>query len=171
MTPQAGLLIRFIIDLEGGLVDDPRDPGGITKYGISLRFLKQLNGSASREEILDLDMAGAVALYEEHFWDKCQCDRMPPPLGLLVLGGAINQGPQRVLRRLQRTVATNDDGIIGEHSLSAIHSCWIANPQELLRDFTARRAKMYAETKNVDIYGRGWYRRLLLVYSKALEMM
>lgn len=35
--------VKVILKHEGGYVDHPNDPGGATKYGISLRFL-QKNG-------------------------------------------------------------------------------------------------------------------------------
>ena len=33
----------FTAHWEGGLDDDPRDPGGITHWGVCLRFLQELN--------------------------------------------------------------------------------------------------------------------------------
>jgi hypothetical protein len=40
---------------EGGFVNDPKDPGGATKYGISLRFLRDL-----APELGDVDGDGDV---------------------------------------------------------------------------------------------------------------
>ena len=31
--------LRKLLEIEGGWVNDPKDRGGATKYGISLRFL------------------------------------------------------------------------------------------------------------------------------------
>ncbi len=68
--------IDFAIEHEGGLVDHPSDPGGITKYGVSLRHAKnlgKLRGVRAAEIInLDLDLDGDIdaddirALTPEH---------------------------------------------------------------------------------------------------------
>ena len=50
--------VDFILSVEGGLVDDPTDPGGLTKFGISQRAYPKLN-------IRDLTADTAKALYTE----------------------------------------------------------------------------------------------------------
>ena len=90
----------FTARWEGGLTDDPADRGGITKYGVSLAFLKGIadDGQDSRdmldrmgirlpvtrEVIKSLTQGQASSLFKWQFWDRLRCDDLPPRLALLL---------------------------------------------------------------------------------------
>lgn len=157
--------VAFVLEREGGLVDDPEDPGGATNHGISLRFLKSVVPYATAVTIQDLTPEVATDLYREHFWDACSCDALPHGLDLAVFDGAVNQGPLTARKLLQRALGVVDDGYIGPVTLGAVLD---ADAGEVLLDFLARRAKRYAETANFQRFGRGWFRRLFEVQRAAM---
>lgn len=92
------LAFRFVHEVEAGLVDDPKDPGGITNFGVSLRFLRGAgididgDGEIDREDILKLTPEKAQAIYDAHFWKPAGCDALPDALSLAVYDCAVNQG-------------------------------------------------------------------------------
>ena len=63
---------------EGGYVNNPNDPGGATKYGISLRWLKGqgLLGDVTHDMVVDikdiqaLTVDQAAGFYRVQWWDK-----------------------------------------------------------------------------------------------------
>ncbi len=57
----------LIDNWEGGFVDDPEDPGGMTKYGICAR-------SYPAVDIRNLTRDDAVAIYFRDFWQKYHLD-------------------------------------------------------------------------------------------------
>lgn len=59
--------------LRDGYVNDPDDPGGETKYGISKRRYPHL-------DIKNLTLAEAVELYRIDFWQEFKCDQVEMPL-------------------------------------------------------------------------------------------
>jgi lysozyme family protein len=65
-----------ILEHEGGLSKDKRDPGGITQWGISLRYLKSIgydvngDGEITEEDIIALPKDGAIKIYRKFWWDK-----------------------------------------------------------------------------------------------------
>ena len=63
--------VDFILSVEAGLVNDPSDPGGLTKFGISQRAYPDVN-------IRDLTLDGAKTLYRKDYWNRCSCDKLPP---------------------------------------------------------------------------------------------
>ena len=69
----------------GGYTNDPVDPGGETKYGISKRAHPKL-------DIKNLKLADAYEIYKRDYWNKCGADRLPFPLCLAVFDTAINLG-------------------------------------------------------------------------------
>jgi lysozyme family protein len=72
MTNFDAAFIR-IVALEGGYSDDPRDPGGKTKFGITEAVARQ-HGYIGAMQALPLDVAGEI--YRSDYWDAC---RAPSP--------------------------------------------------------------------------------------------
>lgn len=89
---------EIVIGVEGGLVDDIHDPGGLTKFGISQRSYPQL-------DIRALTIEQAKAIYYEDYWLKAGCDQLEEALAILVFDCAVNQG---VSRAKQIAAGTHD---------------------------------------------------------------
>ena len=73
--------ISHVLAAEGGLVNDPKDPGGVTKFGISQRSYPALN-------IRELTPDDAKALYQRDYWAPIQGEDLPAGLDLVVLDHA-----------------------------------------------------------------------------------
>ena len=162
--------VRLILEHEsggradGGLVEHPSDPGGLTKWGIALRYHPHLG----RAGILALTMAQAAEIYRAEYWAKVRCDGMPFPVALSVFCSAVNQGNKRAAVLIQRASGVTDDGIVGPYTLAAIERCFARDPAGLLEEFAARRAKKYAEG-NMATFGLGWMRRMMRTHTVALR--
>ncbi len=165
MNERFATAVAFVLEREGGLVDDPGDAGGVTNYGISLRFLKGVVPFAAPADIRDMTAASATQLYREYFWEPCECPVLPVGLDLAVFDCAVNQGPRTARKLLQRALKVADDGYFGPVTLGAVLA---ADPIYTLIDFLARRAKRYAEHPKFQRYARGWLRRLFEVQRAAL---
>ncbi len=142
-----------IIGSEGGYVNDPQDPGGETKFGISKR-------SYPTTDIANLTLDQAKAIYQRDYWDKCSCSQLPSPLDLLVFDSAVNQGVSPACHMLQDAVGVVSDGVIGALTVSAaVH----AGPRAAAL-FMANRAMRYANTPEPQRtqYLHGWFNRLFL---------
>lgn len=97
-------IIKDIIRIEGGYVDHPNDPGGATKYGISLRFYKkEINELADKETIFALTKDQAYRIYKKHFYFKSGCYRISfdEKLSHIILDQCVNVGIKRALKRLK----------------------------------------------------------------------
>ncbi len=79
------LALAFVLEHEGGYVNDPADPGGETKYGISKRSYPSI-------DIKKLTAEQAGQIYRTDFWDRCHCDGYDYPLALAVFDSAVNCG-------------------------------------------------------------------------------
>ena len=77
--------VVFVLRHEGVYVNDPRDPGGETKYGISKRAYPMLN-------IKDLSVEDAKLIYEKDYWLKAGCNKLQWPLNLVHFDTAVNMG-------------------------------------------------------------------------------
>jgi len=71
------LAIGVVLEHEGGFVSDVHDPGGATKYGISLRFLKRLgilvdydhDGDVDEKDVRAMPRQDAINFYSALFWE------------------------------------------------------------------------------------------------------
>jgi len=148
---------QIIIGSEGGYVNDPRDPGGETKYGITKRDHPTM-------DIANLTIDDAKNTYLEGYWRPAHCGDLPWPLSLYVFDAAVNQGVGTAIKLLQKSLGTVQDGLMGRNTLTAIAK---ADQRELCALYLADRALRYNGTRNFDVYGRGWLRRLFKTVMEA----
>ena len=77
--------VAFVLRHEGGYGNDPRDPGGETKFGISKRAYPGL-------DIKSLTEDQAKAIYRRDYWDKGGCGALEWPLCLVHFDSCVNLG-------------------------------------------------------------------------------
>lgn len=142
--------IDRVLSHEGGYVNDPRDPGGETKFGIAKR-------SYPNVDIKNLTRDGAKAIYKADFWDRAQCDKLPASFSFQALDAAVNHGMGNAVRWMQRAAGVADDGYIGPVTIAAINRQEAA---DLVLRFTAERLRFYAKLATFDVFGRGWINRV-----------
>lgn len=146
----------IILDEEGGYNNDPNDPGGETKFGISKRTYPDV-------DIKNLTRDGAKLLYKRDFWDQVSGDELPWPLCLYVGDAAINQGVKPAISMLQHALDTVQDGILGRVTLKRAKD----SHEWHWSRFMAFRAMRYQGTRNFDRFGEGWLIRLFNVAAHA----
>ncbi len=139
-----------LIGHEGGYVDDKRDPGGETRYGISKR-------SYPTVDIKNLSLYQAKEIYKRDFWDRAQCDRLHPVVAFQVFDAAVNSGIGQSIRFLQRAVGVADDGQVGPMTLAAILR---RDPAEIVARFNAERLEFMTKLTTWPVFGAGWARRI-----------
>ena len=91
---------RFTMEQEGGATytNDPRDPGGPTKYGVTLNFDrgsipdKDADGDIDFRDVQLLSEADALVIYREDYWIPGRCDAMPDALALAHADSMYNLG-------------------------------------------------------------------------------
>lgn len=139
-----------LISHEGGYVNDPRDPGGETKFGISKRAYPQV-------DIKNLTLDAAKAIYKRDYWDRAQCDKLPPQLAYLLFDAAVNSGIGQAIRFLQRAVNLADDGVIGPMTLAAVGR---VDAEAISARFLGQRLEFMTKLTTWDAFGKGWARRI-----------
>ena len=87
-TSQFNKSLDFVLRWEGGYVNDPNDPGGETKFGISKRAYPE-------ENIKDLTRARASELYKRDYWDVMHCSDHDPRMACVVFDTCVNCGIAR----------------------------------------------------------------------------
>ncbi len=152
--------LAFVLKHEGGYVNDPRDPGGETNFGIC-------KASYPSVDIKALTRDAAAAIYRRDYWDRAGCGNLPPGVAVLHFDTAVNQGPGAAAKFLQLAAGVEADGKIGPKTLAAVQR---AKSADLLTEYTARRADHYGRLPHFPTYGLGWMRRLSACLALALSI-
>jgi lysozyme family protein len=139
-----------LIGYEGGYTLDPRDPGGETNFGISKRAYPAV-------DIKNITREGAKEIYKRDYWDRAQCDKLPPTLAFLLFDAAVNSGIGQATRFLQRAVGTADDGVIGPLTQAAVGRL---DAESACARFIGQRLDFMTKLSTWDVFGKGWARRL-----------
>jgi len=141
-----------VVGVEAGYVNDPNDPGGETKFGISKRTYPNV-------DIVNLTLDGAKAIYLSDFWNAISGDALPWPFALLVFDCAVNQG-QGIARMLMQTaLGVPSDGKIGPMTLAAAQRSTL----DQWSAFMTLRRHRYELSANYPRYGDGWTNRMFKV--------
>lgn len=149
----------WILASEGGFVDDPRDPGGATKFGITHRTLAAWRGKAvTRDDVRALGRDEALEILRRQYWDAVRGDDLPAGLDYAVFDYAVNSGPARAVKDLQRCVGVTVDGIIGAQTLAAIDER--GDMPALIEILCARRWRFLQGLSTFRAFGTGWERRI-----------
>ena len=158
-------IIEHVFEIEGGFVDDPKDPGGKTKYGISQKTFPHL-------EIEKLTKEQAADIYRKHYWDPYPFfeEIKSPQVVLKLYMAGINMGQKSANICLQRAVRSfkylDADGIIGPKSLEAINSI---PHKELIPAFNSECAGRYrmlcAKNPSLRKFLRGWINRAYMRFK------
>lgn len=139
-----------LIGAEGGYVNNPKDPGGETNWGISKRAYPDL-------DIKALTRGQARDIYKRDFWDRCHADELPWSVAFQAFDFAVNSGIETAVRYLQRALEVADDGHWGPVTRAAAVS--IDEPRTLMR-LNGLRIDYMTRLKNWDNASRGWARRI-----------
>lgn len=150
MTADFDRAFELVIGHEGGYVNNPADPGGETKFGISKR-------SYPNEDIASMTLERAKLIYKRDFYDKLRCGDMPRSLGFSVFDCGVNCGVTRAAEFLQKLLSVTVDGQIGPKTLEAVSQ---ANGQLLAAKFNAIRLQYHASLPTWPSFGKGWSRRV-----------
>ena len=145
--------VDIVLKHEGGFNNISADRGGPTNYGISLKFLRNVEGGdingdgivdIKDSEILTRDQA--IDFYWKEFWNKYRYERFSD--GLLsskVMDLAVNMGPKRAHMLLQQALRAvgnkvEIDGVLGTQSIRAANN---ANRDALLAAIRSEAAGYY----------------------------
>lgn len=150
MSTHFATMIERVLGHEAGYVNDPEDPGGETKWGISKRSYPLIN-------IKQLTRDEAIGIYYRDFWMKISSDKLSNGAAYQLLDSAVNSGVAQSVRFLQRAIGAADDGIFGPYSLRAME---LTSESDFIMLFLAERINFMTRLKNWPSHGKGWMRRI-----------
>ena len=153
-----------LIGLEGGYVNDPADPGGETKWGISKRAFPQLSiASLTRED--------AKQVYWKYYWNPMLLSQLEEcSVAEELFEQAVNMGRRQASLNAQEACQllgekqVHADGMIGPITISALNSLADRWPDALLKTLNGLQFQHYRwlaqNSPELSKFFRGWLRRV-----------
>jgi lysozyme family protein len=175
------ICVDYVLQREGGFVNDPKDPGGATNLGITIAVLKAWRKRAvSVADMQSLTKAEAVKIYHARYWKAAWCDALPSGVDLLVFDAAVNSGIPRALSTLEKRLG------IGVPPRPHAHQ---AAPQQhfqpenmlvnrlsklcmpaVICGFCAERRAFYRSLPTFSHFGKGWLSRVDQTQRMAMHL-
>ena len=147
-------IIEKVLEHEGGYVNDPKDLGGETKYGITKRFYPDV-------DIKNLTIEQAKEIYKKDYWDKNRVESLPQNLWHIYFDMCVNMGKRTAVKVLQRAAVNKGrnidvDGGLGPMTIGALKGVEL----DRVRAF---RVKYYVDLITArpeqEKFYLGWFRR------------
>jgi len=161
--------LKKLLAHEGGYVNHPSDPGGMTNLGVTARVWEEWSHHPATEEIMrNLTAQDVAPLYKRKYWDAVQADLLPDGVDHLVFDTAVNMGVGRAVKFLQQAVGTNPDGALGPVTLSAAVA---RDPKALIASYCDMREAFYKSLATYPTFGKGWMNRVAAVEAEASNMV
>ena len=160
--------LEVILHHEGGYVNHPKDPGGETNLGVTKRVYEDFGGE---KEMKDLTKEDVEPIYKKNYWDRVKGDDLPEGLDLCIFDFAVNAGPGRAAKFLQKLIGVTQDGGIGPQTLGALQSAIGEDvriqTREMIEKYQSMRQEYYESLSTFETFGRGWTRRVDEVTEEA----
>ena len=161
--------LKAILKHEGGFVNHKLDPGGMTNLGVTKKVWEEWVGHPVDEKAMRALTPEVVApMYKKKYWDVVKGDEMPDGLDYLMFDFAINAGPGRAIKVMQKSIGTTPDGAIGPKTMQSLKD---ANQSELVAKFSAEKEAFYRSLPTFATFGKGWLRRVAEAKTHAETML
>jgi lysozyme family protein len=143
---------------EDGYVNDPRDPGGETNFGISKRSYPNI-------DIKTLTLAQAVAIYNRDFWNPLYASIKDQLVANSVFDLGVLFGPHAVVKVLQTILGKLlVDGVFGPLTLASVNA---QEPITFLLHFknamVAYAVVIVNRNPNDSVFLTGWSNRIKVI--------
>lgn len=137
---------------EGGYINHPKDPGGATKYGITLGTLSDWRRTAvTANDVRLLSQSEARNIYYVCYWRAIGADALPSGLGYALFDVSVHSGVARAKKWLE---ALPPD----------------VNEAAQIKALMATRLRFLQNLSTWKTFGRGWAARLKDVEKTALKL-
>lgn len=160
--------IRALIAREGGLVDNPRDRGGLTKYGITIPYyVRYRRDAVMREDIINLTEPQAVLIYYENTWVQARLSAIVgcPSIKEMMFDWCVTSGEAFAIRALQDYLGVFQDAKIGPVTSQALSDAVNRHGEATVRhdlvDLRFEKIIKFVQHHPDQVeFLLGWYRRV-----------
>lgn len=158
----------MVLKHEGGFVNHPKDPGGMTNLGVTrTNWELYLDHDVTEADMRALTPEMVKPFYKKNYWDRIRGDELPSGVDYAAYDLAVNSGTGRAAKYLQQIAGVTADGVIGPRSMEAIKNC---DAEDVVDEICNMRMTFLEGLGTFETFGKGWTIRVNDVKAKATEM-
>lgn len=141
--------LKQVLKYEGGYVNNPKDPGGETNYGVTKATAKAHGYTGSMKTI---PMSVVEGVYASGFWNTpyYKGDTLEPGVDLAVFDFGVNSGPSRAGKYLKTSIG--------------------GTSTQTIQKLCAARLGFMKSLKTWATFGKGWGKRVASVEAISVKM-
>lgn len=159
--------LKFVLEREGGFVDNPYDKGGTTNKGITqvvYDAFRDKNGKP-KQSVKAIEDWEVSFIYKIQYWMPSNCDRFSDNLALVVFDSSVNHGVRKACQFLQHVIGATEDGVWGPKSQATLEQCLETNGEPYVTDkYISTRSDFYdrivKNNPSQNVFLKGWKNRL-----------
>ena len=160
--------LDFVLKFEGSFVDNPKDPGGPTNFGITQGTLSSFLGrAASVADVKKLTREKVAPIYRQKFWEPIMGDELPAGVDLAVFDYGVHSGPRQSILAFQRILKVVADGQVGPRTLAAAGK---VKPKMAIEALCKERLGFLHKLKIFKTFAKGLTNRVEKCRQAALSM-
>ena len=178
MATSVEKLAPFVLEHEGGFVNDPLDRGGATNKGVTIAVWKAQGYDKDGDDdidVVDLKLiteADAIMIMKKNYWDRWKADQIKNQAIANTLVDWVWGSGAWGIKIPQRILGVKDDGVVGIKTLEAINK---QNPNKFLEKLYLARFNfldgIVASNPSQKRFIKGWKNRMndLIKYNKKFN--
>lgn len=144
---------------EGGYTNDPRDPGGPTNWGITIKDARMYwMAAATANDVRNMPKSVAQGIYRKRYWDAQRCDELPVGVDFAVFDYGVNSGIGRSGKVLRRVLKLPDN--TSKITDEVIAAAKAADPKAVADAIWDERLRFLKSLKTWPHFGGGWGKRV-----------
>jgi lysozyme family protein len=154
---------------EGGYGNHPNDPGGPTKYGITIHdYRKYIDRAGTAADVKAMSVDQAKSIYRSKYWEAQRCDDLPSGVDYAVFDYGVNSGIGRSGKVLRRVLGMPDSTHVVTNAVIA--AAQKRDAAEIVNAICDERLAFLKRLKTWPVFGKGWERRVKEVRRVSLGM-
>ena len=159
-------LVPFILQWEGGFVNDPLDLGGATNKGITIGTFteyKRRKGlkAPTVQDLKNISNEDWHEVFKGLYWDRWKADEIKNQAVANILVDWVWASGSHGIKRPQRLLGVTVDGVVGSKTIAELNA---KDPAELFRMIKADRLKFIDEICEKrpanNRFKKGWLNRI-----------
>jgi lysozyme family protein len=106
-------------------------------------------------------------IYKDSYWDACRCGEMTYGIDYMTFDPAVNSGPRRGIKWMQRALRVKADGVVGPKTLAAIADLSPEEEIAVIDRAADLRMGFLRSLRHWPTFGKGWSRRVMETEAQA----
>jgi lysozyme family protein len=163
--------LAWVLQSEGGFVNDPNDPGGATNKGVTQNVYDAYRSAHGlmRQSVLYITTAEVSNIYKAQYWDAVRGDSVPAGVDYCLFDEGVNSGPVKSIIDLQTALGVKADGQFGMITMQALNG--VNDIEGLIQKICDLRLNWLHRLSTWRFFGAGWSARIKRVCAQSLVMV